>query len=258
MRFEFDGNKYAKASAHQKEWGRRIIKELGLKGDERILDLGCGDGVLTAYMADMVPCGSVLGIDFSRGMIEVAVNNKRENLSFMLQDINSLAFSNEFDLVFSNAVLHWIKDHDRLLQNIYNCLKQEGRIRFNFGSEGNCIHFMKVIKTAMEMPQFSKYFQNFDWPWYMPGVDEYRAIIDQYPFRDVKLWSENADRYFSDTGAMVKWVEQPSLVPFLQPVEQSARQDFRDFVIEMMIDETLQQDGTCFETFRRINVFARK
>ena len=92
----------------------------------------------------------------------------------------------------------------------------------------------------------------------MPGASEYQAIIDRHPFRDVKLWGENADRYFPDTEAMVKWVDQPSLVPFLQYIEPPAKQEFRDFVVERMIAETLQLDGTCFETFRRINVFARK
>jgi trans-aconitate 2-methyltransferase len=258
MKFEFDGDKYAGASAHQKEWGQRIIGELGLKGNERILDLGCGDGALTAYMADLVAQGSVLGIDYSRGMIDAAVKNKRNNLSFLLKDINELDYTDEFDLVFSNAVLHWIKDHDRLLKSIYASLKKDGIIRFNFGSEGNCIHFLKVIRQAMALPQFSGYFVNFEWPWYMPGVAEYQSIIDRHPFRDVKLWGENADRYFPDTEAMVKWVDQPSLVPFLQFVEPSAKQEFRDFVVRRMIEETFQLDGTCFETFRRINVFARR
>ena len=70
--FEFDGQKYKKASAHQKEWGTRIISELCLTGEETILDLGCGDGVLTKQLADMVPRGKVLGIDASVGMIETA------------------------------------------------------------------------------------------------------------------------------------------------------------------------------------------
>jgi trans-aconitate 2-methyltransferase len=258
MKFEFDGDKYSNASAHQKEWGGWIIKELDLKGNERILDLGCGDGALTAQLADLVPKGSVLGVDSSPSMIKAAAVNKRENLSFMLKDINLLDFSNEFDLVFSNAVLHWIKDHDRLLSSIYHCLKQNGRIRFNFGSEGNCIHFIKVIREAMEIPHFSRYFNDFEWPWFMPGVKQYQEIIGRYPFRDVRVWGENADRYFTDTGAMVKWVDQPSLVPFLYRVDQPAKEEFRDFVVERMIDETLQPDGTCFETFRRINAFARK
>lgn len=69
---EFDGEKYRSASKHQKEWGSRIISELKLDGDEHILDLGCGDGVLTEQLANLVPNGLVVGIDASQGMIDTA------------------------------------------------------------------------------------------------------------------------------------------------------------------------------------------
>ena len=92
MTHEFDGKKYEKASAHQKEWGRKLIAELNLQGTERVLDLGCGDGTLTAQIADLVPAGEVVGIDASRGMIDVARLKARKNLRFLLLDINQLDF----------------------------------------------------------------------------------------------------------------------------------------------------------------------
>ena len=72
MPHEFDGKKYEKASAHQKEWGTKLIAELGLQGTERVLDLGCGDGALTAKIAALLPHGEALGIVASRSMIDVA------------------------------------------------------------------------------------------------------------------------------------------------------------------------------------------
>lgn len=115
MAHEFDGEKYETASTHQKEWGTSLIAELELQGDERVLDLGCGDGMLTAQIAGLVPSGEAVGIDGSRGMIEVARRRRRDNLRFILMDINHLSFTEEFDVIFSNATLHWIKDHRRLL-----------------------------------------------------------------------------------------------------------------------------------------------
>ena len=111
MPHEFNGEEYKKASTHQKEWGNKIIAEFNLRGDEHILDLGCGDGVLTAELARLVPDGFVLGIDSSRGMIATARKLEAKNLSFRVEDINNLDFKNEFDLVFSNAALHWVKNH---------------------------------------------------------------------------------------------------------------------------------------------------
>ena len=84
MAHEFDGKKYENASAHQKEWGTRLIAELDLHRTERILDLGCGDGSLSAQIADLVPDGEVVGIDASSGMIEAAQSKVRKNLRFLL------------------------------------------------------------------------------------------------------------------------------------------------------------------------------
>jgi trans-aconitate methyltransferase len=124
MPHEFDGEAYKQSSNHQKEWGNRIIAEFELNGNEHILDLGCGDGALTAQLAELVPEGWVLGIDASRGMIDVAGKLRKTNLEFKLLDIDSLDYYEEFDLVFSNATLHWVKDHRRLLANSYRCLKK--------------------------------------------------------------------------------------------------------------------------------------
>lgn len=258
MPFEFDGEKYARASAHQKEWGERLIDELKLGGCERILDLGCGDGAVTSRLAELVPHGSVLGIDASESMIKTALHHKKDNLSFVLKDINSFDFENEFDLVFSNATLHWIKDHDLLLNRVYRCLKKNGIARFNFAADGNCSHFFKVVGEAMHLPEYNKYFVDFEWPWFTPKIEEYEAIVRNCPFREVKVWGENADRYFPNAGAMTGWIDQPSLVPLLKCVGQADKQSFRDYVVGRMIEETRQEDGTCFETFRRVNLSARK
>jgi trans-aconitate 2-methyltransferase len=258
MTHEFDGKKYEKASAHQKEWGAALIGELNLRGTECVLDLGCGDGALTEQIAGLVPHGRVVGIDASRGMIETALPKTRDNLRFILMDINTIGFQEEFDAVFSNATLHWIKDHKRLLQRIQSCLRNGGRLRFNFAGEGNCSHFFSVIREAMSLGEFSAWFANFQWPWYMPPPDEYMSLVKEVGFHEAQVWGENADRYFPDVDSMVRWVDQPSLVPFLPCIPEKQRAGFRAWVVKRMTEETRQPDGRCFETFRRINVSARK
>lgn len=258
MGHEFDGKKYEKASAHQKEWGAKLIAELSLKGDERVLDLGCGDGGNSAIIAGLLPSGEVVGIDASRGMIDTATPKQRNNLRFILMDINEIAFEDEFDVIYSNATLHWVKDHRRLIQNVFKALRPGGLIRFNFAADGNCSHFFKVIRTAMERKDFSPYFSAFSWPWFMPSIDDYTRLVHNSDFETVKVWGENADRYFPDTETMIGWVDQPSLVPFLACVADSHKTAFREYVVGEMIRETKQADGRCFETFRRINLFARK
>ena len=90
--FEFDGEKYKTASKHQKEWGNDLISEFSFNGNETILDLRCGDGILTEQLALFVPRGKVLGIDASLHMIETAGMIHRNNLNFAHMDINEMNF----------------------------------------------------------------------------------------------------------------------------------------------------------------------
>ena len=258
MTHEFDGRKYEKASAHQKEWGTKLIAELNLQGAERVLDLGCGDGVLTAQIADLVPNGEVVGIDASRGMIDAARSKTRKNLRFVLMDINELNYVDQFDVVFSNATLQWIKDHKRLLRNVSRALRKGGRLRFNFAGDGNCSHFLSVIREAMSAKEYAAHFAGFDWPWYLPSVDEHSALMDASGMNNGRVWGENADRYFPDANEMIKWIDQPCLVPFLAHIPDRDKAAFREHVIKRMIEETQQVDGRCFETFRRINASANR
>ena len=258
MTHEFDGRKYGQASAHQKEWGARLIEELELQGNESVLDLGCGDGTLTAQIAELLPRGRVVGIDASRGMIDAARSKVRENLSFAHMDINDLDFSAEFDVIFSNATLHWVKDHRRLYQRVGKSLRDNGRIRLNFAGDGNCSNFLRVVREAMSEKDFAACFADFPWPWYMPTIDEYATLVKSTGLTDVKVWGENADRFFPDVNTMIRWIDQPSIVPFLACVPDQQKSAFREFVVGRTIEETKQDDGRCFETFRRVNVYARK
>lgn len=141
-KFEFDGEKYKKASKHQKEWGNKLISGIDVKGNESILDLGCGDGVLTKQLSELVPGGKVIGIDASVGMIQTAEKLKSGNLTFICMDINNMAYENVFDIIFSNAALHWVKNHQQLLRNSFNALKQGGELAWNFAGNGNCAAFL--------------------------------------------------------------------------------------------------------------------
>lgn len=256
--FEFDGEKYKKASKHQKEWGNQLIAALNLAGNERILDLGCGDGVLTAQLARLVPNGTVLGIDSSVGMIETSRQFVRENLEFARMDINTMCFHQEFDVVFSNAALHWIKDHRRLLKNTFTALRPQGKVFWNFGGYGTCVNFIDVVRQLMSDHRYEQYFAGFEWPWFMPSKEEYQALAEPVGFSSVEILEENRDRFFANADELIGWIDQPSIVPFLSCIPQEAKAVFRSDVIERMLDKTLQPDGTCFETFRRISVKAVK
>lgn len=92
----------------------------------------------------------------------------------------------------------------------------------------------------------------------MPAVNDYSTLVESNGLKNVQVWSENADWHFPNEQAMIRWIDQPSLVPFLVHVEDRQKHAFRDFVVSRMIEETKKEDGRCFETFRRINVSATR
>lgn len=256
--YEFNGEKYKKASKHQKEWGSRLISGLHLKGDESILDLGCGDGALTEQLSLLVLDGSAAGIDASEGMIRTANKHVRDNLKFIQMNMTDMDFKNQFDVIFSNAALHWVKDHTLLLKRAFTALKPGGMILWNFAGEGNCSDFFDILQVIIKSEPYKQYFEFFEWPWYMPSRSEYEELIKLSGFTSASITEENADRYFSNADEMIQWIDQPSLVPFIQYIPEEMKNIFRNEVIEASLQRTLQSDGTCFQPFRRLKVRAYK
>ncbi len=254
----FDGEKYRQASTHQKEWGMKLIAELPLTGRERILDLGCGDGALTAQLASRVPEGFVVGIDSAPSMIAAASRQTGPNLRFELLDMSQLACEEEFDVVFSNSALHWVKDHENLLRRVCCALKSGGFARFNVPADGNCATFNRTVREVMAQPRYAPGFRDFEWPWYMPTPEDYGRLASRFPVRELQVYGENADRFFPDAETMIRWIDQPCLVPFLPCVAPPDRESFRAEVVERMVQATRQPCGRCFEQFRRVHVFFRR
>ena len=110
----------------------------------------------------------------------------------------------------------------------------------------------------MDSDDFRDRFAGFEWPYFMPTIDSYKRLLSDSPFSDAKVWGENADRYFPNVEAMLGWLDQPAIVPFKQHLDEPMAERFHEAAAARMIEYTKQDDGTCFETFRRINVFAKE
>ncbi|WP_340820574.1 methyltransferase domain-containing protein [Methanolobus sp. WCC4] len=258
MEKDFDGKKYEKFSQPQRDWGSKVMEELELRGDEHILDLGCGNGLLTAKLAERVPDGRVVGVDSSASMLKQAEEHRAENMEFMLMDMETMVLEEKFDVVFSNAALHWVKDHSHLLKTIYENLRTGGFMRVQFAGEGNCRNLYDVLMKTISSSEFEKEFSSLEWPWYMPGTSEYEEQLLSAGFEQRKVWMEDADRNFPDEASFVGWIEQPGLVPFMPYLEEERTKLFRDTVVEDTKKRAAQPDGTYFEYFRRMNVYAVK
>jgi trans-aconitate 2-methyltransferase len=255
--YEFDGARYREAAGHQREWGELLIAGLALQGDENILDLGCGDGTLTARLADLVPRGAVLGLDASAGMMAAARPLERANLRFALQDIRTLGFEDEFDLIFSNSALHRLQDQPRLLAACHRGLKKGGRLRAGFPGAGSIPGFNQAVKQVMGKPAYRRYFAGFEWPWHMPEADAYEVLLREAGFREVSVQCRINDRSFN-LDQLLGFLDQPALVPFLAQVAEVDKKQFRAEVVQATLELTAQGQDEYFEAFRRLIVSASK
>jgi len=254
----WDGHDYERHSSHQRKWGTHIIQELALRGDERILDLGCGDGTLTCELAGLVPRGSVVGVDAAPEMLEAARAKCGTNMEVAVLDINTLDFRDAFDVVFSNAALHWIHDHAAVLRNVHRALRPGGILRAQFGGAGNCPNLLGCVQRQMAASPFLEAFTRFHWPWYFPSLTDYEQLLSVSPFTEWRAWLEPKDQHFPSAEALVGWIDNPCLIPFLQPLPAGLRSPFRDAVVADMLARTRQPNGAYLEPFRRMNLWARK
>ena len=181
--YRWDPEDYRNSSAAQQRMAMELLSGVQLRGDERVLDIGCGDGKITAYIAGLVPRGSVLGIDQSGEMIAFAREafppQDHPNLSFDVGDASHLDFSEEFDIVFSNSALHWVLDHGPVLAGIERSLKPGGKIFLQMGGRGNATQTSEALVVLLSQTRWSRYFTDFSFPYGFYAPEEYREWLKQ-------------------------------------------------------------------------------
>jgi trans-aconitate methyltransferase len=156
-----------------------VMDWLAPRKGERILDVGCGDGVLTARIADAG--ANVIGIDSSAELLAAA---RARGLDVRAMDGQSLTFDGEFDAVFSNAALHWMTDAAAVVEGVKRALKPGGRFVAEFGGHGN----VAAIVTAMLAVAKARHGDaRLAMPWYFPSPESYRALLQSRGFRVIRI-----------------------------------------------------------------------
>ncbi|MGD0854177.1 MAG: methyltransferase domain-containing protein [Dehalococcoidia bacterium] len=260
--YKWNADDYQKNSEAQLNWGRELIAKLGLHGKEHILDIGCGDGKVTADIAAHVPDGRVVGIDSSSDMIDLACKtfpaNDFPNLRFFQMDARELTCSNEFDIIFSNAVLHWIDDHRKVLSGIYKGLKTPGKILLQMGGRGNVAGMMAVMRSMTEKAQWKAYFSGFVSPYNFYGPDEYSAWLSEMHFKPVRLELIPKDMTQQGREGFIGWI-RTTWHPFIHRVPESEQQEFiRQAVDSYLTNHPMDREGLVHIDVVRLEVEAIK
>lgn len=215
---EWNASEYDSLSALQDTMGAEVLSLLELHGNERILDIGCGNGKTTAAIAKRVPQGSVLGVDASTDMIAFAKEHwtaGHANLQFAVADACHLPFHSEFDLVLSFNALHWIPDQVSVLQSIRAAIRPESRAQLRLVSEGERRCMEDVMEDTRKSPRWTGYFKGFCDPFLHITPEHYAALAAQQDFRVLSLRTSDKAWDFGSRDAfsarmkvtMVEWVQ---------------------------------------------------
>ena len=140
--FHWDAETYDKVSDIHEEWARKIILSKTWTGKETIMDAGCGSGRITKILSELAPFGKVYAIDNDQNMIKKAKDNLKgfKNVITIQSDLLDIDFNkihSKFNIIFSNAVLHWILDHYKVFKNFYDLLLSNGQLLIQCGGYGN-------------------------------------------------------------------------------------------------------------------------
>lgn len=160
---DWDGAGYAHISGLQRAMATAALETVAVAGDERVLDVGCGDGYVTRLIASRVPDGSVLGVDPSPRMIDAArtADDRMTNVSFHVGDVTTMSFGPDFDLVVSFNALHWVTDQQTAYRNIAAALNPDGRVLVQFVCRGSRPSVERVAMDVTRDPRWAAAFTDF-------------------------------------------------------------------------------------------------
>lgn len=157
---------YAQNSSWQERWALELIDYLNLQENDFVLDIGCGDGRNSARLADQLATGYVLGVDSSCDMVEYARRHhepsRKGKLRFAVENAAKLPYRDEFTAIFSNAALHWVKDHRPVLRGISQALKPGGRAVLQMGGYGNANEIIMAFDRVLSAPAWASWFESFE------------------------------------------------------------------------------------------------
>ena len=226
---KWDAADYAANSTVQQSWARELIGGLSLRGDEHILDVGCGDGKITAELARAVPRGSVTGTDASPEMIAFATGTfprkKNPNLEFHVMDARKIKFARAFDLVFSNAALHWVDDHQAFLRGAAAVLKPGGRLIVSCGGKGNAYDVFLALRPEMRLQKWRDYFRKMASPYHFYEPADYEKWLSKAGFDLQKVQLAPKDATYAGAEGFATWL-RTTWIPYAQRVPEQLREEF--------------------------------
>lgn len=242
----WDAHGYATNAGFVPALGDAVATLLDPGPGERILDLGCGDGVLTAILAGSG--ATIIGVDASPELVSAA---RMRGIDARVMDGHALDFENEFDAVFSNAALHWMREPEKVLQGVHRALKPGGRFVAEFGGHGNVASIVTALRAAMRLHRIP----TSSFAWFFPTPEEYAALLKQHGFSidNIALVPRPTPL---DTG-MDNWL-RTFANPFFACIQPDSRQRVIETTVELLTPSLCDAHGQWTADYVRLRFHATR
>ncbi|HYL75273.1 MAG TPA: methyltransferase domain-containing protein [Bryobacteraceae bacterium] len=241
----WDADRYEGKHSYVWQFGASLVDLLAPQPGERILDVGCGTGHLTA---EIVARGAdVVGIDSSPDMLGQARQNYPA-LTFALADVTTVQFPERFDAVFSNAVLHWVKDAEGAVSSMAAALRPGGRFVAEFGGKGN----IAVIRTALRQVLGDAVDEGC--PWTFPSIGDYSSLLEKHGLEVREAWLFDRPTPVEGENAMEDWLQMFARSYFEGLSPAAVKQKMAEVVARL--HPALYRNGVWTLDYRRLRVAA--
>lgn len=188
---DWDADTYHRVSGPQVTFAGPVIERMALRGDETVLDAGCGSGRVTQMLVERLPRGRVIAVDAAPSMVDLARETLAGRRASVLQaELTSLELSEQVDAVFSSAVFHWIADHDALFTSLHAALLPGGRLVAQCGGEGNVDRLGEVASEVAARDPYAQHFADWRTPWNFAAPRETEARLLRAGFSTAECWLE--------------------------------------------------------------------
>ncbi|WP_458412960.1 class I SAM-dependent methyltransferase [Schinkia sp. CFF1] len=248
---QWNANLYDNKHSFVSNYGIDVVELLAPKRDEKILDLGCGTGDLAKKLYDAGV--KVIGVDKSANMVEQA-KNKYPKIPFHVCDALDLPYTLELDAVFSNAVLHWIKEPKQALENIYQSLRNGGRFVAELGGNGNVQMITNEVRNQFQ--RFGLAFSEEKFPWYFPSIGDYSTLMEEVGFQVVYAYHFERPTVLEGENGLKDWLEMFGGLMFDGLADETKRAIIEN--AENNVRDAMFVNGNWIADYKRLRVVGFK
>lgn len=260
MTLEWDASEYEAVSAPQTSWGADLLavflQRWGLRGDEYVVDAGCGTGRVTELLLEHLPEGRVLAVDVSEAMVGAARERfaGEPRVRVEHRDLLLLEVEERADVVFSTATFHWIVDHERLFERLARVLKPGGRLVAQCGGRGNIARTLAVTERVMGEDRFKEAFVGWEGRWNFADPEETRTRLEAAGYEEVETWLHEEYTQFRSVEELARFLKTVVLRQHLTSLPEVEREPFAAAVAGRLAAEG---EGLVVD-YVRLNMLARR